>query len=165
MMTNTKQAREHTTAEQLIERERRWWQAFQRGDGKAAAVLSDEPSTVVGAQGVHSVDRRTMASMIASFDGKLESFELRDPQVRFVTPNVAVVTYIVHEELTIDARSIRLEAADASTWIERDGEWLCTLHTESLLGDPFGRDRSKLDPRALMSSDEPVSAPAPLNAP
>jgi len=34
-----------------------------------------------------------------------------------------------------------LDAADASTWVKKDGRWLCALHTESLIGDPYGRDR------------------------
>ena len=33
------------------------------------------------------------------------------------------------------------DAADASTWVRRNGRWVCALHTESLKGDPFGRDR------------------------
>jgi hypothetical protein len=26
--------------------------------------------------------------------------------------------------------------------VRRNGQWVCALHTESMLGDPFGRDRS-----------------------
>src|SRR6266540_6516732 len=38
-------------------------------------------------------------------------------------------------------KPVELDAADASTWVRRNGKWLCALHTESLKGDPFGRDR------------------------
>ena len=43
----------------------------------------------------------------------------------------------------VDQEIIDLEAADASTWVRRDGQWYCALHTESPLGDPFGRDKAK----------------------
>jgi hypothetical protein len=33
------------------------------------------------------------------------------------------------------------QANDSSVWIRRDGAWLRALHTESLAGDPDGRDR------------------------
>ena len=45
------------------------------------------------------------------------------------------------EELTVDGKPLQLEAADASVWIKRDGHWRCAVHTESVKGDPFGRDR------------------------
>jgi hypothetical protein len=34
-----------------------------------------------------------------------------------------------------------MKAADSSTWVRRDGRWVCAVRTESLSGDPFGRDR------------------------
>jgi hypothetical protein len=59
---------------------------------------------------------------------------------------VALVGYKVHEDLTVDGKSVSLDAADTSTWVRRDGRWVCALHTESLLGDPFGRDRIRANP-------------------
>ena len=51
------------------------------------------------------------------------------------------VTVTVTNVVTVDGEPVSLEAADVSTWVRRDGRWLCALHTESLAGDPFGRDR------------------------
>jgi hypothetical protein len=42
----------------------------------------------------------------------------------------------------VDGKAVTLDAADASTWVRRDGRWRCALHTESIQGDPFGRDRT-----------------------
>jgi hypothetical protein len=50
----------------------------------------------------------------------------------------------VREQLTVDGNPLTLEAADASTWVRRDGRWVCALHTESIAGDPFGRDRQPM---------------------
>jgi len=47
----------------------------------------------------------------------------------------------VRELLTVEGKPVTLEAADSSTWVLRDGNWVCTLHTEALAGDPFGRDK------------------------
>jgi hypothetical protein len=60
-----------------------------------------------------------------------------------VTDDVAVLAYKVHEELTVEGKKVSFDAADASTWVKRKGQWLCALHTESLSGDPFGRDRQR----------------------
>jgi hypothetical protein len=65
-----------------------------------------------------------------------------DVQVRMLSDDVAVLAYKVHEALTVEGKPVIIDAADSSTWIRRDGNWLCALHTEALLGDPFGRDRT-----------------------
>jgi hypothetical protein len=74
---------------------------------------------------------------------RLHAFEFRD--VKFLAPadSVAVIAYTVREELTVDGKPLTMEAADASTWVKKDGGWVCALHTESVLGDPYGRDRVK----------------------
>lgn len=58
-----------------------------------------------------------------------------------LSDDVAIIGYKVHEELTVEGKPIALDAADASTWVRKDGRWVCALHTESLAGDPYGRDR------------------------
>jgi hypothetical protein len=45
--------------------------------------------------------------------------------------------------LMVEGQQVALEANDASVWVRRDGKWLCAMHTESLAGDPFGRDRRR----------------------
>ena len=83
-----------------------------------------------------------MAGMLKSGAWKLRHFEI-DPDVklRMFGDDVAVLAYKVREELTVDGKPVKLDAADASTWVRRDGQWVCALHTESIAGDPFGRDR------------------------
>jgi catechol 2,3-dioxygenase-like lactoylglutathione lyase family enzyme len=41
----------------------------------------------------------------------------------------------------VDNVEDEVDAEDASTWVRRNDHWVCALHTESLKGDPFGRDR------------------------
>jgi hypothetical protein len=91
---------------------------------------------------VGAVDRKTLAAMIKSASYTLHRFELKEgAQVRLLGDDVAIVAYQVHEELTVDGKPVALDAADSSTWVRRDGRWLCAMHTEAIAGDPFGRDR------------------------
>ena|SRR5436190_24119956 len=131
---------------ELLALERQYWQALQDRDYQKAATLSDDPCIVAGAQGVASMDRAMIAAMTQNADWNLRQFEIDpDVKVRRLGDDVAVLAYKVHEKLTVDGKPVEFDAADASTWIRRDGKWLCALHTESLAGDPFGRDRT---PRA-----------------
>jgi hypothetical protein len=36
---------------------------------------------------------------------------------------------------------VTLDVVETSVWVRTDGQWLCAAHTESIRGDPFGRDR------------------------
>lgn len=61
--------------------------------------------------------------------------------MRLLEDDVALVAYKVHEDLTVDGKKVSMDAADSSVWVRRNDQWRCALHTESLAGDPYGRDR------------------------
>ena len=124
--------------------ERRYWDAVQRKDSDEAIELSDESCIVVGAQGVGAITREQLGKMLqqAGYELQQYSFDDKQFQVRQIADNVAIVAYQVQEELIVDGKPQQLEAYDASVWVKRDGKWRCALHTESLRGDPFGRDKT-----------------------
>ena len=129
---------------ELLDLERRYWQAIQDKDIDAAMRLTDDPCIVTGAQGVASIDRATFEQMMESAAYTLDRFEISDDaQVRMIGDDVGILAYKVREELTVDGKALTLDAAEASTWVKRDGRWVCALHTESISGDPFGRDRQQ----------------------
>jgi uncharacterized protein (TIGR02246 family) len=130
-----------TLGKELLDLEHQYWQAIKEKDVDAAMRLTDEECIVTGAQGVGRINRQGMAEMLKNAPYILHDFELKDPEVRQLRDDVAVLAYKVHENLTVDGEPVKLEAADASTWVRRDGRWLCALHTEAISGDPFGRDR------------------------
>ena len=133
-----------TIERELLTLERRYWQALKDGDVDAALSLTDDPCIVVGAQGVGRVDHQAYRQMMtANPTWEILDFSVDDDAQIQVIGDTAIVAYTVHEELTVDGKPVTIDAADASTWVRRDGKWLCTLHTESVLGDPFGRDRKK----------------------
>jgi len=124
----------------LLDLECEYWQAVKDKSGHAALRLTDEGCLIAGASGVRHLDTQSLAAM-AKAPYTLHSFRMSDPQVRLVSNDVGIVVYNVHEELTVEGRPVALDATDSSVWVRRDGRWVCALHTESLKGDPFGRDR------------------------
>jgi len=134
---------EKTTEKELLRLERQYWQAIKDGDVEAAMRLTDDPCIVAGASGVASVDQKSFERIMKDAKYTLHDFEVKDDaKVRFIGENVAILAYKVHEDLTVDGKPVSMDAADASMWIRRGGRWVCALHTESLLGDPYGRDRA-----------------------
>jgi hypothetical protein len=88
------------------------------------------------------IDRRTLVGMMDDASWRIDDYSIGDEvQVRVLDSDTAILAYNVHEELTVDGQPVTIDAADTSAWVRRDGRWLCALHTESIAGDPFGRDR------------------------
>jgi ketosteroid isomerase-like protein len=135
-----------TIETELLDLEKQYWQAMKDKDVDAAMRLTDDPCIITGAQGVGRIDRQALGAMLKAAPYSLHRFEVKDDaQVRLLRDDVAIVAYTVREELTVDGKPVTIEAADSSTWVRRDGGWVCALHTEAIAGDPFGRDRRAIE--------------------
>jgi hypothetical protein len=135
-------ATEVSVERQLIELEKQYWQAIKERDVDAAVRLTDFPCIVAGPQGVARIDKQAFVMMLKDPRYTLDDFSLSgDPKVRLLSDDVAVVAYSAHEELTVEGKPVKLDVSESSTWVRRDGGWVCAQHTEAIAGDPFGRDR------------------------
>ena len=131
-----------TTHEQeIIDVETQFWNAIRDGDADAASKLVNETCLITGAQGNSAIDPKMFAKLMEDPKWTLHEFSFEKPIVSFLDDDTAVIAYTVTERLTVEGKPLTLKAADASTWVRRNGRWLCALHTESVLGDPYGRDR------------------------
>jgi ketosteroid isomerase-like protein len=129
------------TEQQLIDLEKKYWDAMIAKDVATAVRMSDDPCYVTGAQGVSAISNEQYKKLMT--DGKwiLHSYTMDKIQARLISPDVAIVAYTVTEKLTVEGKPLTLVANDSSTWVRKNGEWKCSLHTEAVAGDPFGRDR------------------------
>ncbi len=130
---------------ELVQLEKRYWQAMKDKDVETAMRLNDDPVIVTGAQGVATIGRDAFKGMMTDASWSLHDYDVSDVQVRLLSDDVAIVAYKVTEDLTVEGKPVKLEAADSSTWVRRNGQWVCALHTEAIAGDPFGRDRRDVE--------------------
>jgi hypothetical protein len=131
------------TDQELLALERDYWDALKDRDARTAGRLTAEDSTIVGASGVSGVDPRQMSKLLAAPPYRINDYRI-DPQTTRITrlcDDAVAITYGVHEDLEVDGKSVQLDAFDASVWKNTDTGWTCVLHTESIAGDAFGRDR------------------------
>jgi ketosteroid isomerase-like protein len=129
---------------ELLGLEKQFWQALKDGDVDTVMRLTDDSCIVAGPQGFALISREALGDMMKNANYTLDEFELKDDaKVRFLSDNAAVLAYKVHTEMTVEGKPVSVDAADTSSWIKRNGHWVCALHTESILGDPFGRDRKQ----------------------
>ena len=155
---------------ELIELETQFWNSMKKKDVQAAARLADDPCIVTRAQGVAQIEKTTFVKMMESGNWTLHDFRIDEAKVQRLSADVAIIGYKVHEELTVDGKPVALDAVDASTWVKKNGRWVCAMHTESILGDPYGRDRSSSGRQAesaegdLPTNSRPASATPDLKA-
>ena len=125
---------------ELIELEKQYWQAIKAGDFDGALRLTDDPCIVAGASGVSRIDNATFRDMMKDVPWTLQSFEFKgNSEVRMLGDDVGILAYTIHEVMTVDGKPTEFDAAHSSTWLKRNGKWVCAMHTESIAGDPFGR--------------------------
>jgi len=122
--------------------EHEYWDSMITKDPRVAQRLTADESLIVGAQGVSTVSSKTIGPMVESDGWKLKKYEFSDIKVTAPLRDIALIGYHVKEELEVEGKPLTLEANDSTVWERRSGRWVSILHTESLAGDPFGRDRT-----------------------
>jgi len=130
-------------SEDVMRLEGQFWDALAARDGATVARLTAKECTIVGASGVTAVDPRAIVPMIEDAPFHITGYRI-DPESVRVTPvgtDAVTVAYAVHEDVVIDGKPVQLDAFDSSVWRRESDGWTCVLHTESIAGDAFGRDR------------------------
>ena len=145
-MTSTMTATQTTTLTdaQFVELEYAFWDALKARDAKEAGRLTDRDCTIVGASGVTAIDPASIGKMVEGAPYEFKGYRI-DPQttrIVRISDDVVAIAYGVHEDVEVDGKSVQLDAFNSSVWKRQGDTWTCVLHTESIAGDPFGRDRS-----------------------
>jgi len=128
---------------EILDLERRYWQAMQDRDVRTAMSLTEFPCLIAGASGVRSVDQASYEKMMSEASWRIQDVEIEDgAEVRQLTDDVAVIVYGVKEKMTVEGKPVDLQAFDSSVWVRRRDGWKCAVHTEAVAGGGFGRDRT-----------------------
>jgi hypothetical protein len=125
----------------VIRAELAYWESRLCRDAEAATRLIGADTMMVGAQGVTTLQRDRIGAAVTTDGWQLTRYELSDITVREVTSDVVVIAYHVTEELGLEDERMCIEANDTTVWKRENGGWISVVHTESLIGDPYARDR------------------------
>jgi len=141
-MTQT-MTRQMISDQELLAIERQYWDALKDRDSRTVGRLTAEDSTVAGASGVAVFDPGSIAKFMANASYRIHDYRI-DPQtmrINRICDDVVSIAYAVHEDLEVEGKPVKLDAFDTSVWKKGENGWTCVLHTESIKGDPYGRDR------------------------
>jgi ketosteroid isomerase-like protein len=130
-----------TAAEdEVITLETAYWDAMQANDLDTSLALTYEPCIVTGAQGPATFDHAAMTKMNQEKTWVLKNYTIDNMNVLAPSNDVVVTGYKVKLDMEVEGKSMSKDFAESSTWVKQDGKWLCVQHSESPIGDPFGRD-------------------------
>lgn len=132
--------------QEIYSLEKKYWQAMKDSDTDTILSLTDDPCIVTGAQGVMKFTKEQFFEMMNSpQEYKLKDFKFDSSyQVSVLSNDTVVIAYKVQERLDVEGKPVELEVSESSTWRRRDGQWVCSMHSEAISGDPFGRDKAKV---------------------
>lgn len=120
------------TAKEIIGLEKKYWKAMADHDLDAALSLTDFPCLIAGPQGRSLVTEEEFKKMFESHRNEIRTFEFENnPEVRLLNPETAVTAYRAKSRIVRDGKEEDCDIVDTSTWIKRNGKWVCAMHTES----------------------------------
>jgi hypothetical protein len=117
----------------IVALETAYWDAMKAKDGRRTASLSAPRTVVTGSRGVTSIPKDRMGEMTEAGDWTLHDYRLDDIDVVHPAPGVAVIAYVVEQDMTMGGSRRTMRAADTSTWVRGADGWLCHAHTETPL--------------------------------
>ena len=120
-----------TTQQDIMELERRFWQAMVDRDIDVATSLLDRHSVSVSGGGIHHFDPSEYKAMALAGDGRITSFSFSDERVIFPSPDVAIASYRAEQSFTMKGKRHDMVVYDTTTWVRKDGKWLASGHTET----------------------------------
>ena len=129
--------------QELLALERSYWDALKDRDARTVGRLTAEHSSVAGATGVSIWDPKAISKLVDSATYRIKGYRI-DPatvHVNRISDDVVAIGYGVFEDLEVDGKPVKLDAFDSSVWKKTENGWTCVLHTESIKGDAYGRDR------------------------
>ena len=120
-------------ATQIIELEKKYWQAMENHDYETVKNLTHFPCIIAGKTGLQSVDEDTFKKMFESADGnKIKVLNISDVQTQLLAENTAVTAYQIELQMA-DEKQESMKCICTSTWIKENNNWVCALHTETEL--------------------------------
>ena len=117
--------------EEIVAAEKRAWQAFADHDVKTYSDGWTDDAVEVLADGSVLKDKQAILADLKSTTCKVKSFAIANTKVRQVTPDVAILTYSLTQDVTCGATKLAPKANASSLYVRRGGKWLGVHYQET----------------------------------
>ena len=115
---------------ELISKERRTWELYQKKDVKALAELTSEDFYDIYPAG-EVVGKKQYLQDVLEID--VNDYSLSDFKVVMLNEGAAIVVYKARVNGVVKGRELKSEVAVTSGWARREGRWLNVFYRENAL--------------------------------
>jgi uncharacterized protein (TIGR02246 family) len=117
--------------DEIVAVEKRAWQAFADHDVKAYSDVWTDDAVEALADGSVLTGKQAILADLKSTNCKVKSFDIGKPKVRQVSPDVAILTYDLTQDVTCGATKLAPKANASSLYVRRGGKWLGVHYQET----------------------------------
>ncbi|WP_313517109.1 nuclear transport factor 2 family protein [Sphingobacterium sp.] len=117
---------------QILDLEKRYWQGMAILDYDTVRDLTYFPCTVVSKDGVKYLDEPTYKKNFEMGKGmKMEIKGITEAVVQMFSKSFATIGYLIEIEVENQGQFRKAKCACSSAWIQENGKWKCSLHSEA----------------------------------
>jgi uncharacterized protein (TIGR02246 family) len=117
--------------EEIVAAEKEAWQAYADHDVKAYSEVWTEDAVEALADGSVLTGKQAILADLKSTNCKVKSFDIANTKVRQVSPDVAILTYSLTQDVTCGATKLAPKAIVSSLYVRRGGKWLGVHYQET----------------------------------
>ena len=117
--------------EEIVAAEKRGWQAYADHDAKAYSDGWTDDAVEFLADGSVLMGKQAILADLKSTTCKVKSFDFANTKVRQVSPDVAILTYSLTQDVTCGTTKLAPKANASSLYVRRGGKWLGVHYQET----------------------------------
>jgi uncharacterized protein (TIGR02246 family) len=117
--------------EEIVAAEKAGWKAYADHDAKAYGDYWTEDGVEAAASGGVLNSRQEILADLSSTTCKVKSFDLADTKVRQLSPDVALLTYNLTQDVTCGKDKLPPKAFVTSVYVRQGPRWRCASYQET----------------------------------
>ena len=117
--------------QEIVAAEKRAWQAFADHDAKTYSEVWTADAVEALADGSVLTGKQAILADLKSTTCKVKSFDIANAKVRQVSPDVAILTYDLSQDVTCGTTKLAPKANASSLYVRRGGKWLGVHYQET----------------------------------
>lgn len=119
--------------EEIVAVEKASWKAYQDHDGKAYGDTLTDDAVVVTAGGDVLTGRKAIVADASSNSCAVKSFDLADTKLRQLSPDSAIFTYHLTQDVTCEGKKLPTKVFATSIYVRQAGKWRWASYQETAL--------------------------------
>jgi len=117
--------------EDILAVEKNAWKAFAKHDANAYGDTMTDDAIVAPASGDVLTGKQKILADLSNNPCDVKSFDLADTKLRQLSPDIAILTYNLTQDVTCAGKKLPTKAFVTSLYVRQGGKWRSTSYQET----------------------------------